>query len=380
MSLIDPDVSNFIHFMKRHFRKREDTHKNITHTLIGPLHKTYANYRGAFCIEGPDYDIFINLYKKAFFKMDMHIVERQVDVGPMLIDIDIKTDEKHNDRQYKNHHIEYIIEIYTKLFEMYLNIDSKNLKAFVFEKPTPTYDEKSKIYKDGFHIVYPYVSINSNKRYFFFNRAKEIIIDENVFMNKQFINTYDDILDSSVVARNGFLMYGSHKENKSPYLLTKIYNHDMSLYFFDHYNHDRLIDILSLTQYSKDDDIHFKKSFEYLNDNIKKTDVKHDIICLTYDNYDIEIAQKLTNILSTHRSTIYSDWINVGFALYNISDQLLDSFLEFSKKAKNYDKYGCEQLWKNIKKNPNGFTLKSLHHWAKCDNHEEYLKIINDFS
>ena len=171
----DHDVDNFVFFMKNHFKKKDDTDKPITHTLLGPLHEAYANYRGAFCIEGMDYQKFVELYKKAIPKMNMHIVERQCEVGPMLIDIDFKLDKTYKDRQYLDEHIEYIVQMYISNFEKYLNICKEDIKAFVFEKPEPTYDVKNKVYKDGFHAVFPFVPLDVKKRYFFFDRIKKII-------------------------------------------------------------------------------------------------------------------------------------------------------------------------------------------------------------
>lgn len=253
----DNDVYNFVTFMRNHIRKK-DSKEIITHTLMGPLHKDIANYKGSYNIEGVDYEIFMNLYQVALEKMPMHIVERPKEVGPMVIDIDFKTHKKHRERQYLDSHIEEVIKVYNDLFKKYLEIDDRQIKAFVFEKPDPTYVEKDKQWKDGFHILYPEIPINVKKRYFFFDKAKEIIINKDIFEEIPFVNTYDDILDSSVIKNNGMLMYGSSKEGRDPYYLTKIYEHDLSIEKTEMFDQDDLPNYLSIRRYCDEDDIELK--------------------------------------------------------------------------------------------------------------------------
>jgi phage/plasmid-associated DNA primase len=422
-SNIDPDVTEFINFMKRHFKKKEDKHIPITHTLMGPLHETRANVKGAFNIEGIDYNTFITLYKKAVTKMDMHIVERPCIVGPMLIDIDFKTHKKFKERQYLDEHIEYIIKKYTKYFKKYLNICNDDLKAYVLEKPSPTYDEKNQNYKDGFHIVYPHIALDVKKRYYFFDITKKEIVTDDGFKDIPFINEYDDILDSSVIMNNGWLMYGAHKEGRDPYSLTKIYNYDMTEESLDNYDDNELISLLSVKTFNDEDDTTLKKKYKDIDDEIEKTYLNYtdtktkkknktntntnnnlNMIDNDFDDdfddkklkkvkkqlesefgsddealkTDYKMAKALAKIFSNRRATKYEDWRNVGWALYNVSDKLLNSFLEFSKKASNYDEQGCKDFWEKAEKKKDGFTMSSLHYWGKSDDKEGYLKVMRE--
>lgn len=258
MSNTDKDVCNFVSFMRDHFYNKNNPNRPITHTLMGFLHEKIARHRGSFTIEGVDYETFMNLYNVASTKMEMHIVERPKNVGPMVIDIDFKTHKKHGERQYLDVHIEAIIKIYNKLFKKYLDIPSDQIKAFVFEKPFPTYVEKDKEWKDGFHILYPDIPMNVKKRYFFFDQAKQQIIENDIFEEIPFINTYEQILDSSVINSNGMLMYRSSKEGREPYSLTKVYMHDMEIEKTDEYDEDDLVNYFSLRRYCDDDDIPLK--------------------------------------------------------------------------------------------------------------------------
>ena len=133
----DEDVLKFINFMKKHFCKKDSDGKpteEISHTLMGILHPEYARYRGSFHISKEDYGNFIELYKNAYMKMEMHLVERPQDVGPMVIDVDFNLPNRYKERQYGDDHIETIIKQYNKLFKKYLkNLELSQLTAFVFE-------------------------------------------------------------------------------------------------------------------------------------------------------------------------------------------------------------------------------------------------------
>ena len=415
-SNIDEDIIKFVNFMKGHFKKSDEKDKPITHTLLGPLHEIYANYRGSFCIEGMSYQTYIELYKKAVLKMPMYIVERQCEVGPMLIDIDFKLDKTNKDRKYLDDDIEIIIKMYSDLFTRYLNVCKEDVKAFVFEKPEPSYIVKDKVYKDGFHIIYPYISLSVAMRYYIYDKVKTQIIDEDSFGNIPFINEYDDILDSSVTGlSNGFLMYGSKKEGRDPYTLTKIYNHDMTIESTSNYDDNELISILSLRNCDIDDAIPLKKKFKlleskieevylkYTGDKTKKTQKKKDKIKEVEDDEDedikneidyeekkedtkeeenlksdISMAKSLIKCMSRKRATVYEDWRNVGWALYNVSNTLLPTFLEFSKKAATYDKDGCTTFWNKSTFTKDGYKISSLHYWARTDNPKKYVEVMRE--
>lgn len=410
----DKLINNFVNFMKKHSIKKDDTKTIITHTLMGPLHQTLAPWRGKYNIKDDEYDTYIKLYNSVSRIMDLHIVERPKDVGPIVIDIDFKTSIKYRERQYLDEHIEFIIETYIKLFKEYIDIKDEDITAFVFEKPSPTFEQDKSLYKDGFHVLFPSMPLHYKKRYFFFNKAKEIIMKEDAFANIPFVNSYDEILDASVVMNNGLLMYGSHKENRDPYFLTKIYNHDMTIETIDDYDDDYLVSFLSIRKYNTDQEKKFKKihtnntdffenifdkyseknkpvdkSDEYTDSDEQKEDQKEDQKvelpkvhvagnqAIHNDPNNINLAEKLAKILSKKRSKDYNDWIRVGWALKNISPTLLPAYIDFSKKCSEKFKDGeCEKVWKVA--NKSGYSFASLYWWAKQDSPEGFAEIMRD--
>ena len=93
---------------------------------------------------------------------------------------------------------------------------------------------------------------------------------------------------------------------------------------------------------------------------------------------DIYIAAKLTKLLSRKRATNYDSWLNVCFALHNISPRLFEVFNKFSRKTKksNYSRSECKKKWEECR--PNRYTLAAIYKWAREDStHEVYTKTID---
>ncbi len=343
MPKIDTDVYNFVTFMKGHYKKSGES---MTHTLMGPLHKDLAPGKGAFSIEGVEYETFMNLYQLALPKMQMHIVERPKNVGPMVIDIDFKTHKADGDRKYLDLHIEAIIKIYNDLFKKYLDINYNQIKAFVFEKPKPTYVEKDKQWKDGFHILYPEIPIDVKKRYFFFDKAQQIIIDNDIFEDIPFVNTYKEILDSSVIKSNGMLMYGSSKEGREPYNLSKIYTHDLEIEKIDEYDEDDLPNYFSIRRYCDEDDINLvtnknnnknkKSNVNYGSDNDSNYDYENE----SADEVDSDNQSELENeSVDSDSENDLQNAVNEAFDKYDTSKPKLKRKQSYQEMPDDFDGY-----------------------------------------
>lgn len=403
---IDTAINTYISFMKSH-AVIGNSELQPTHTLMGPLAAGRADFKGKFHIDGLDYEKFMKIYKDIVGNIDTYIVERPKEVGPLVIDIDFHTDGKHKERQYLDSDVEYIVKKFHRKIRRYLDVDFFNIKAFVLEKPEPSYEAKKNSYKDGFHIMYPDISMDVNMRYFLFDEVKREVVAEDGFKDINFTNTYNDIFDSSVIINNGMIMFGSHKENRPPYQLTKVYNHDMSIDLLDNYDDYDLISILSLRRHDDDDaaslnDAHNtkemqkkieavassyatgskktekKKEYEK-NKNTKINEIMADLEKDTkpINNNDIESAKRLLKLLSPSRSETYTEWIHVGWALHNISKTLLKDFIQFSKQSKSkYEPGCCEKVWEEA--DDVGYTISSLDWWARTDNPKGYLEMMRE--
>jgi P4 family phage/plasmid primase-like protien len=93
-------------------------------------------------------------------------------------------------------------------------------------------------------------------------------------------------------------------------------------------------------------------------------------------NFTICEIELLISMLDSDKCDNYSDWINVGLCLHNISDKYLLLWEKWSQMSPKYKDGECEKQWKNFKKNKDGLSIGSLLYWAKNDNKDKYDEFI----
>ena len=84
----------------------------------------------------------------------------------------------------------------------------------------------------------------------------------------------------------------------------------------------------------------------------------------------------ITRCLSPNRADNYNEWIELGWVCRNIDNNLLDVWIEFSKKGDTYKEGECENLWASFKETNK--KIGTLRWWAKNDNLKEYNKVISN--
>jgi P4 family phage/plasmid primase-like protien len=410
--------SEFINFLNEH-RYKKDSGMILTHTGMG-------KNIGSYSFESKEYKKFIKLYKQIVENgIEVNLVERSREVAPLLVDVDFNT--KKNMRCYESSHIKEIIKRYNKVIKEYIKIDAESrYDAYVFEKDEPTKKDSDTetIYKDGFHIYYPYLPLSTELRYFIYHIATESINKDAKFLEDiPYINTINEIFDASVIKNNGMMMHGSNKPNRKPYELTRSYNYTLEKISIKKLSQSEIIDLSLLRIYKDDDSLKYKQlvnntDVKIMIDEInnlyqggnKKKDKKHinnELVDLNdnknydnndnnnYDNYkkhkfdfsslsevnrerdqdQIELAKSLIKILNVKRADKYEDWRNLGWSLHKIDVNLLDEFIKFSKLCpKKYQHGCCEKLWMEAK--DKSFCMPSLKKWAFEDNPKDYDKLL----
>lgn len=401
---IEQLINNFNKFLKSHSVGKND---DYTHTSFGPPW-------GKFYIDDKELDKFYDIYTSLVHKTELYITEKPKNVGILLIDIDWKFNEENKDRSYTINDIKYVINKTNIILKKYYKLTKKMLKVFVFEKENPSIIKRKKEnkdkyyneYKDGFHLCYPYLALTINMRYLVLDELKKKIYKDNGFNHIPFKNNFDEVIDVSIVRRNGWFLYGSKKYNGRLYKLTHIFRYDFREENIKDYKIENLVRLLSNRKYNDNECTELKQNLDIdkLNDKINRVLEKYGEIKKKHhennndsninqemeeNNHinknifrkrfrsDIDMAKRLVSILSNERANDYHQWIRVGWVLHNISDKLLDTFKEFSKRCpEKYDENCCEKIWKNAK--DYGLTIASLHMWAKHDNPIEYVKIIRE--
>ena len=398
---INVTIKELANFISKNTCKIGD--KSFTHTLLDGIKNTI------FKVSDEEYASFIELYQKTMEKNfgKLHILEKPMDNGPLCLDFDLR--QNSNKRKFNLDHIRLIVEVINNNIKKYFKIiNNEELFAYILIKKEPFYDTKKNIYKDGFHIQYPNITLNVNDRFVIFNETKKYIVENNILYEllDEIENNIDEVFDNSVIKKNSWYLYGSGKKINNytqfydlVYILDKhcelikdkiLFNKKLLVEKLAiRYNKKQLLPVTDMTELYK------------LNKNKINTNTKNESIDLieqkeyiyeekeSIESYsqsspeDIKNAKRLITLLSKKRAIPYNDWLPVGWALYNTSPTLLKDFITFSKLAPNkYTEGCCEKVWDECARynmlnptNNSGYTIASLYKWAKDDNPKGY----NDF-
>lgn len=359
-------------------------------------HLSMSNPKGAFHIQGGEQDEFYKLYSNVK-QNSLSIVEMPRINTIFRFDIDLVFSNN-----YKSYDIEFVKSFVNIIRQTLINFSKsyENVKIFVLRRPKP-YSNKSKTgKKDGLHILIPEIVETQDILNIFIckNLVNNLEIKkllENINMLENPINVFD----SSIYNKNGFMMYGSDKEqnNKNAYhLYCQSNNFDnFSTDFSDMNYKDRVKQLSIRNKFDTNFNINFdeeenikmekiKKEFQN-NEREKLNNIRNKILDQKkkFSNNDINVEEvkDLLNCLDDKRSIEYDSWTKIGWTLYNINKDFLYLFDEFSKKYKDYDESSVYKFWENCKESD--LTIGTLYYYANIDNKEEcdrikkkYKKII----
>lgn len=372
-------------FMERH-RVKE---KNRPFNLLG-----MEGVRGRFLIPDEEKQNFFDLYIQETFqkKRSLSIIETHKNFGPLVCDIDMKYEAEETEHLYTPAFLHDLLVKFMAVVDRYLLLTTDDQRlAFVMEKEKPTVKEGG-LLKDGIHFIFPGIVTEPDVQYM----IREDFIEETNEMFASFpvplSNDIDDIIDRSVIFKNGWMLYGSSKPNCPPYTLTGIWEvtkfqarcttmqEKKELYF----NHRKLVELLSIQRPNVGDMVDLneygKSYFEYWKKNetrnlIKKAPPGKKVMVTE----DLQFVRGLVDLLEPKRADSYQTWIEVGWCLFNIDYRLLDKWIDFSQKSSRYADTAeetCRDLWDGFTQQ--GLSIGTLHMWAKLDNPTFYQKHIRD--
>jgi P4 family phage/plasmid primase-like protien len=378
------------------YRLSKDSQDNYTHTKI-------SNGAGKFKIPNDKMEQFFELYCKDVFGSKNSkfntLTEANSKVTPIKIDLDFRyvRDDDAIVRIYKVEDIIEVCKLYMRVIDNYLIVPKDKRLCFIMEKDhAGVWSNKAGekrdpntnrlIIKDGVHIMFPKIITHSKIA----NKIRDDVLKGiNIILDKyNFTNSYNDIVDLSVIDRNNWFLYGSGKLGEPKYSVTNI------LKFLDEDDYEKITNTytdLELTKtlsiLNKDQTEHWRMAIKevhkhlldldqivikpdtikHKNNSIKKT--KKTFVNSTEDlNNIIKIIDCLDPYLRAHS---YREWIELGWCLHNIhniDDKLLEKWIEFSKKDPLYEDTAdeaCRREWVNAKSD--GFGYGTLIMWAKMD-------------
>jgi P4 family phage/plasmid primase-like protien len=432
---MDLDIAeNFDNFMRSHrviADKSKPNSKLITHTELNVM-------KGSYCIVDDDYDEFVKLYKN-YIKdgnWEIGLVERHngKKVGPVISDFDFKS--RVEKRSYTKKHIINIIKIFNDVMVDIFKIEPEQLQAFVYEKDKPTTEKKQNdtLYKDGFHIYWPYAPLLVEYRYLLYEIVLDKLKKEKTIDDIPSIEPLSEVFDYRVIYNNGIMMYKSNKPARTSYELTMVFDSDLEEMELEEFDFDTIVDTslmrtfddessLELKNQSlinkcigickkrnyptdfkrvfssddeestdeesnesnneeSDEDIPKARNTKTKYENVFKEDKRQGNVCaccgksFNHPPKDIEYIRELVDCLGRKRSNNYDDWIRVGWCLHRIWHGLLPEYIKFSKQSKKYEPGCCERIWKSSNINDSSYTLPSLIFWAKQDDPDRFTELF----
>ena len=369
--------------------------------------------KGKFEIENKDIEAFWTLYLE---NMDnnLGIAEILHPTCPVIVDVDIKlpatedvlTKYKGGEHIYTPRHVTEVVRIYQDVLrEIVRDCTSRNLMCLLLEKPK--YRIKDDI-KSGFHLHFP--SCFMPKHVLFTEvvpRVKRILGNEQTFLDLG-IGDSGGVIDGCC---NNWLLYGSLKQNaKVAYKVTAAFDDcQVKIDIEDALENYPLFDVHSnIISFAKENVFDYMPrilsvipQFRMPVDIITNTDTED--MAITHDpspnepesfnedtpdsnltrkvQEDLRLAERILPLLSLSRAQDYGEWINVGFILYSVgrgSSKAYDLWVQFSKRAPNFDEDACEASWGRM--HVGKYRINSLCWLARNDDESGFRRVAEGFS
>jgi len=423
-------------FLSKHSAKN-DNNISPTHTRIPD--KSLNVYGGSYIVPTEEYELFYKLYYDHVFKNNKleYLTEKQINNGPILIDVDLRYSYDVEKRIHTEEHITDLIEIYLEtLKDLIVFENDKPFPVYTFEKPKVNRLIDKSLTKDGIHII---IGIQMD-HYLQQILRKRIISKIGDYWDLPIINTWESVFDDCISkGTTNWQMFGSRKPGNDAYQLVGHYLITQKLKEDDDDDETEFVsEKKKITEYDFSKDL-FKLSAQYdkhikfdINDKVKdeydsfskkninikkntnKTKIKYinnskdedenddgtnidlesidsfiklknsmDKILsnLKTNEYYIKEAHSYTQILPAkyYESGSHEKNRLVAFALKHTDNRLFLSWVMLRSKAEDFDYSTIPELFNKwnryFKDKENGVTIRSIMYWAKQDAFEEYQNI-----
>lgn len=336
-------------------------------------HLSMYPYGGLFEIPDRETEEFHLAYQGAVNSgVCLGILERPMDYGPVLVDIDIKTTDiagamRRTQRRatksgtrcgvlYSETQILRIVKAYTNtMIDTVEGIVPEELTCVVLEKPGYT---KGNEYKNGFHLHFPMMWLSLEHRRVIAVLAQKKMLPEDL-----------KLVDPCANRANWFL-YGSMKNPESrTYRVSYTVKHDGTFGKLDSLGNP-LVTALSIRSSPLRVD-HVLRP-EFTKSAIKTERSAARTKRTTFgDNEDYrshkDLIERCMRSLAQHRADEYPEWIKIGCILKTIDpSDGLETWKDFSVRSLKYDESHLEDTWRRFSHEYN-YTVGSLIHMARED-------------
>jgi P4 family phage/plasmid primase-like protien len=398
-------------FLKQHTIKKAsgESTKESTNTRIGD--EEFGIFGGNYNIPEDEYPEFLNLvYREVFVKENPeYLTEAQLEIGPLLVDVDMRHNLSIQTRQYTEENIQELIEAYLVIFKEIFQFENEaTIQFYFFEKKTVNPVPKKGYTKDGMHFI---ISLHCDRVTQQLIRKKIISSMDNTWNKDEMklTNDWESMFDSGIsTGKTNWQLIGCRKPNHEPYELTQIYTAT-----FDNSDGEFGLVLEDLLSFNMKEDIcklsarytgHYQpfmsnKFTEEYNaflssssskrgtntnmnphtNNIQRTHLQFDMNNTISNTLSITNREQLNQYLEIYVDYVsktvgnyydcyeayqyvmtlppcyyedgsYEKWFKVCCALRNTSDCLFIVFVAFSAQASNFD-FNISKLferWKNV--------------------------------
>lgn len=380
---------------KRELVKFLNTMKSVKNSTF--THTSITEPAGSFYILSEYAETFDRLYTEALRAgCDLYMTEKHRDIGPVLIDLDLRFQGRRTERQYAMDDVKRFVERYVLDLGRLVEFDTADV--YVMEKSAPVWQEDKSITKDGLHIVVSNVSTRAATQLV----ARELALSHLGDLARAWgcSNDPNDIFDEAVITRNNWQMYGSKKPGAEPYVVTHRWkvgaNGVSEACEFAAEDYTGLVSALSIRNKQHEaplrDGTELRERVSLIDKQIcqnellreRKTRLYNKIIQSGESDFNphssednLDLARQLIAILSITRAESYSDWMRLGWCLRNISIDLLVEWDRMSASCEGkYVAGECDRLWFSMREG--GLGMGTLHMWAKQDDPTEYARIMSE--
>ena len=349
-------------------------------------------------------------------RIPLGIAERPSAYTAVVVDVDIKIKEDmvpedliYKDVLYTTDQVKAVVAAYQDSLREIIDCTDQELTCLLLEKDkylwTSNGADPVRYIKSGFHLHFPYLFMNKSAQCVqLYPRVKSRLDAIGAFRNLGVESSGGVIDENSCTVP--WLMYGNQKENGKPYLYSKTFDHtctevDLEDHLrnyplYDHENRrfsvegrvrENLHRILSIFPFGR-------KTFEVRsNVQLPMRQLTQTSLYQAFQKQrnksvgqeardqktiekDLERADELLTMVADWRASDYSQWMQIGWALYNIGDGQMDAFriwCEFSSRdEEKYNEADCLYTWSKM--TTKNITIGTLIYYAQVDNPEEYAK------
>ena len=400
--------------------KDEDMKKMHNYTRLPGIE--FGVFPASYAIPQEHINEFYEKYITHVYKNnnEAYLTEKQLEEGPILIDIDFRYSPDIMDRQHTKKHITDFVELLLECINKIKNNNGKEIMCYVYEKDNVnTSDEK--ITKDGIHIMINLKTDATSKTI-----LRNMILGQvgDIWEDLSHINTtsWDDVFDKAILGgTNSWPLLGSRKpgneDYKIKYMFSCIYNeqwvikenkitpdwvlthfanltarscntvvmtmNDLIKEEYEKINRDgkdkrstkNLVKMLSSS--------YIKSPLEIKNQEDLDNYIDENITQLDNSDFEIKEAHEYVMILPIEfwGPNSFNKWIRVGWALKNTDNRLFISWIKFSSQSQDFNYADIGDLydkWNSFDpSNKDCLTLRSIMYWCKTTNEAEYKTIHN---